>query len=100
MSKKILEGDIEEYLKKRIKLYGGMCFKLTSPSNAGMPDRLVVHKGKVFFVELKAPGKKPRPLQQAQIKSLRLHGAKVEVIDSYLGVDIFCKKLKEVTCEV
>ncbi len=51
---------------------------------AGVPDRLVLlPKGKIYFVELKAPGKKLRPLQLKRKEQLESLGFKVYVIDSY-----------------
>ena len=47
-----------------------------------MPDRLVLlPDGLIAFVELKAPGKRPRPLQEARHRMLRSLGFKVYVID-------------------
>ena len=47
-----------------------------------MPDRLVLlPDGYIAFVELKAPGKKPRPLQLARHRLLRRLGFPVYVID-------------------
>ena len=43
---------------------GGICPKLVSPGFDGMPDRMVLlPNGRIGFVEVKAPGEKPRPLQ-------------------------------------
>jgi hypothetical protein len=48
-----------------------------------MPDRLVLlPSGKIAFVELKAPEKKPRPLQIRRIKQLQKLGFECYVIDS------------------
>lgn len=47
-----------------------------------MPDRLVLLPGGRFaFVEVKAPGEKPRPLQTARHKLLRKLGFSVYVLD-------------------
>ena len=47
-----------------------------------MPDRLVLMPGgKLCFMELKAPGRKPHPLQVRRIKQLRALGFKVFVVD-------------------
>ena len=47
-----------------------------------MPDRLVLLPGgKISFVEVKAPGKEPRPLQVARHGLLRRLGFKVFVLD-------------------
>ncbi|HCM24090.1 MAG TPA: nuclease, partial [Ruminococcaceae bacterium] len=44
--------------------------------------------------ELKAQGKKPRPLQVAAQKQLRKLGFTVKTLDSKEQVDEFCEKLK------
>lgn len=79
----MLEKDIENYLRLRIKSLGGRAYKFTSPGNAGVPDRLVLlPNSRIEFVELKAPGKKTRPIQDMQIKFLRKLGFTVHIIDS------------------
>ena len=78
----MLEKNIENKLTTAVKKAGGIAPKFVSPSFAGMPDRLVLLPDGVFaFVELKAPGKKPRPLQLARHRLLRELGFKVYVID-------------------
>lgn len=65
------EKDIEQKLVKAVKRIGGMCLKFTSPGFDGVPDRLVLLPlGRMAFVELKAPGKEPRPLQLRRIQEL------------------------------
>ena len=85
----MLEKDIEKYLHRKVRdVCGGMSYKFVSPGNDGVPDRMVCLPGAVIaFVELKAPGKKPRPLQLVQIERLRKLGFRVEVIDSFEAVD-------------
>lgn len=66
-----------------MKAQGGVCWKFTSPGTAGVPDRIVLTpSGRIAFVEVKAPGEKPRPLQRIRIKTLRRLGFKVFVLDS------------------
>ena len=79
----MLEKNIENKLTTAVKKAGGIAPKFVSPSFAGMPDRLVLLPDGVFaFVELKAPGESPRPLQRARHRKLRSLGFKVYVIDS------------------
>lgn len=79
----MLEKTIENKLALAVKKAGGIAVKFVSPSFAGMPDRLVLlPDGVIAFVELKAPSKKPRPLQEARHRLLRRLGFKVYVIDS------------------
>ena len=81
--KNMRERTIEQKLTKAVKDIGGLCYKFTSPGNDVVPDRLLLmNEGKVAFVELKAPGKKLRPLQLRQITKIRKLGFKVYVIDS------------------
>lgn len=76
------EKEIEQKLVDTVKKHGGICPKFVSPGFSGMPDRIVLlPKGKFAFVELKAPNKKPRPLQVARHKLLTGLGFRVYVID-------------------
>lgn len=78
----MLEKTIERKLSVAVKGAGGIAVKFVSPSFDGMPDRLILlPDGHVAFAELKAPGKRPRPLQEARHRLLRSLGFKVYVID-------------------
>jgi hypothetical protein len=74
------ESHIEKHYCQQVKALGGMAIKLTSM--IGLPDRLIILKDEIFFVEFKAPGKTPRKIQQYVITKLRNLGATVHVIDS------------------
>lgn len=76
------EKQIENKLSMAVKKRGGLCEKWNS-GTAGWPDRIIIMPdGKIAFAELKAPGKKPRPLQTARHKALTKLGFRVYVIDS------------------
>lgn len=76
------EKTIEHKLLMEVKKIGGLALKFVSPGFDGMPDRLILLPcGKIAFAELKAPGKKPRPLQIARHKALMKLGFRVYVID-------------------
>jgi G:T-mismatch repair DNA endonuclease (very short patch repair protein) len=90
------EKQIETRLRKEVNQIGGLALKFTSPGTAGVPDRIVLlPKGRVVFVELKAPGVKLRPLQLKRKKQLENLGFKVHVIDSYKKVDEFIREVVE-----
>lgn len=77
------ESKIENRLRQEAGKRGGIAFKFVSPGMAGVPDRLVILPGgKAAFVELKAPRKTLRPLQQKRKHQLESLGFKVYVIDS------------------
>jgi len=87
------ESYIERMLKKKVEQAGGKALKFVSPGWAGAPDRLVLLPGGlVKFVELKAPGRKPRPIQLKRHEELRALGFDVVVIDSMEGVGEFIRR--------
>lgn len=88
------ERDIEKYLREEVKRIRGRAYKFESPGNSGVPDRLVLLPGgRVYFVELKAPGKTSRPLQINQQRKISSLGFEVLEIDSFYGVDEFIAKV-------
>lgn len=77
------ERDIEHKLVNAIKAAGGICPKWVAPGFDGVPDRIVLMPGaKIAFVEVKASGEKPRPLQLSRHELLRRLGFKVFVLDN------------------
>lgn len=77
------EKAIEQKLTKAVKTMGGLALKLNIPGFDGMPDRLVLlPHGKIAFIELKAPGKHLRPLQEKRKIQLEALGFLVFCIDS------------------
>jgi len=78
MREKVIEKKLALEAKKR----GGLALKFVSPGFDGMPDRiLLMPEGKMAFVEVKAPGKRPCPLQMARHKLLRGLGFLVFILD-------------------
>jgi hypothetical protein len=92
---KNIESDVERYFSRRVKALHGKTYKFISPGNAGVPDRITIFPDKqtgnarIWFVELKRPGKSPRVQQKVKIRELELLGAKCAVIDSKEAVDRF-----------
>ncbi len=77
----MLEKQIERKLIEEIKKRDGIALKQTGM--AGIPDRLVLlPSGRYAFVELKAPGEKPRKLQELRMKQLKKLGFRTYVVDS------------------
>ena len=71
------EKEIEKKLTQMVKKAG-----LVSPGFDGMPDRMVLlPNGRIGFVEVKALGEKPRPLQLSRHRLLRRLGFPVYVLD-------------------
>ncbi len=92
----VSEKTIEQKLVKAVKAAGGIAPKFTSPGFAGMPDRIIILPGgKMGFVEVKAPGKKPRPLQEARHNLLQEMGCKVYVIDGVEQIGSVLDEIRE-----
>jgi hypothetical protein len=93
------ESDIEDYLVGKVKAMGGEVRKVKWEGRNGAPDRLVMLPEEygpdtTIWVELKAPGRglifpaTPHERQQhREHDRMRKMGQRVEVIDSYAGVD-------------
>lgn len=77
------ESTVERKLVTEAKKRGGFALKFVSPGLDGVPDRLVLFPGgRLAFVELKAPGKKMRPLQVRRAEQLRALGFRVYCVDN------------------
>ena len=92
------EKEIEQKLVREVRKKGGLAAKFVSPGFDGMPDRLILMMGgKMSFVEVKAPGKKPRPLQESRHRLLRNLGFKVFVLDDEKQIE---RIIDETGCEM
>ena len=69
----MIEKQIENKLTMAVKKNGGIALKLVC--------LILLPDGHIGFAELKAPGKKPRPLQLSRHRLLRELGYRVYVID-------------------
>jgi len=87
------ESKVEEYLKEKVERLNGMYLKFSSIGTNGVPDRIILLEGKVYFVELKAPGKTPRKLQKFIHAEMLKRGFKVHVIDDLGGVVRFINEI-------
>lgn len=88
------ERDVEQYLVRKVTAAGGLPYKFTSPARRNVPDRIVLFPGKpAQFVELKAPGAKPREAQRREHVRITRAGGTVWIIDSAEGVDNFVQSM-------
>lgn len=92
------EKTIEQKLAAAVRAKGGIAPKFVSPGFDGMPDRLVLlPDGKSGFVEVKTPGRKPRPLQNARIQLLRNLGFLVFVLAEESQIPLILSEIGGVT---
>lgn len=77
------EREIESALVRAVKIKNGMALKFVSPGFDGVPDRIILFPGgRIVFIELKAPGKKMRPLQEKRKRQLEALGFQVFCVDN------------------
>ena len=85
------EKVLERNLNKEVKALGGWSLKILSNFITGLPDRLVLHNGRAYFVEVKSEGKKPSARQRIVHKKLEVLGFPVSVIDTTEKLNSFIK---------
>lgn len=91
----MLEKNIEKKLRDEVNKIHGIAYKFTSLGNSGVPDRLVLlPNGRIYFVELKRPGKEPSKLQRMQIARIKALGFDVRVIDTMQKVEDFIHEIQ------
>lgn len=78
------EAKVVQQIKALVKSYGGEVRKVEWSGRRGAPDLLVLMPGRHFFIEVKAPGEKPRPEQLREHERLRVAGFDVFVVDGDL----------------
>ncbi len=83
--KKALESTVEGHLERRCQELD--IFLLKNTGRNGIPDRLMVWDKTHWFLELKRPGERPTPLQEAVARKLREHGAVTVCADTKTRVD-------------
>ena len=80
------EKKIEKRCTDVAKAHGWYTRKWSSPSSRGVPDRIFLKEGAVWFIEFKAPGNTPTKLQQHEINQIKEHGGNAVWVDD---VDLF-----------
>ena len=84
------ESDIEKFVCNFAKDKNWLVYKFVSPGCRGVPDRIFMKDGEMFFVEFKQPGGKLSALQHRRIKDIAAAGFHVYVIANIeLGEKLF-----------
>ena len=89
----VRENKVEKYLDSEMVKIGGITRKWVSPGRDGVPDRIVIFTGDVYFVEVKTVDGIVSDDQKREHDRLRNAGAKVYTVWGNKGVDIFIKKI-------
>ena len=83
------ERKIEAHLVKLARKHGWFCRKVRWIGRNGCPDRLLIDPflNRTWWVEVKAPGRKPTKQQLVEHERMRAFGETVCVIDSIAKVE-------------
>ena len=76
------EAKIAAFLKKRLKGEGAVVIRILVAGERGIPDYVVVHKGRTYFVETKSTEGRLSPAQVLQHARIRAAGGEVIVCAS------------------
>ena len=89
------EKTIEANLVQAVHSMGGLAPKFVSPGFDGVPDRIVLlPHGVLAFIEVKAPGKKMRPLQVRRKRQLEQLGFSVYCIDCIEQIGVILDEIQ------
>lgn len=91
----VRENRVERYLDSEILKLGGITRKWVSPGVNGVPDRIVIVNGNVWFVEVKTDDGRLSSWQEREIKRLTSHGAKALAVYGERGVDEFIRMVRD-----
>lgn len=81
-----LEKSICDYARKT----GWLAYKFSSPGHRAVPDRLFISPyGLVVFMEIKAAGRHPTPLQTRELERLRNYKVPAIWVDNLPAARIF-----------
>jgi hypothetical protein len=87
---------LERKLKKEVERSGGLAIKIASPWFTGLPDRLVLMPGRMFYwVETKSTGKFLRPRQKVVRRLFTKLDIEVDVIDTEETLAEFLNKIRK-----
>jgi len=74
------ENKVERHLTASVEELGGVSRKWVSPGRDGVPDRIVIYKSHVVFVEVKTTGGRLSPAQVREHERLTAAGADVVTV--------------------
>ena len=96
---KLSERTLTAMIKQRLSRYPSDVLwyqKISDRFTAGCPDFLGCFKGKLFAIEVKATGKKPRPIQIHTLGKIRDSGGNTLVVDNF---ELFVKFMEALEFE-
>lgn len=94
-----MESAVERYLNERIEKLGGLSYKWTSPGRRGVPDRIVIYAGMVWFVEVKSVDGVMKPEQKREMQRLQEQGMLTSTVYGKGAVDTLINGMIQMAAE-
>lgn len=91
------EAKLESRFCREIKRMGGLCYKWVSPGCSGVPDRIVIYRDTVWFIEFKSDRGRLSAQQEKIILDIEAQGCKVYVVFGEDGVQAMLNTIKQAT---
>lgn len=87
------ENKVETYFDELVESHRGITRKWVSPGHVGVPDRIAIFNGHVFFVEVKTTDGELSEVQIREHIKLRIKGVSVYTLCGHHEVDDFIREL-------
>lgn len=91
-----VEGVVENHLRSECKKRGFLCYKWVSPGRIGVPDDIVIGKGKTVFVECKSEVGRLSEMQKLTIEKIADVGGDVRVAYSKEDIDEILDEIDDI----
>ena len=79
----MIEQKLQSKIKSFLKKEGWIVIKTITLSENGYPDLICFRQGVTLFLEIKAQGETPKPLQEYRLRELKKQGFKAFWTDNY-----------------
>ena len=76
------ESKIEKTVSDYARSKEWLVYKFCAPGNRAVPDKIFMRNGEMFFIEFKAPGKKPTKLQEKVAEKIKGQDFEVYTVDN------------------
>lgn len=86
------ESKLESQIVTLCSKLGLLTYKFSSPSQRGVPDRVIMGHGRILFLELKNADCKPTGLQEREIERIRDAGISAGWADNYKDADLMIRR--------
>ena len=86
------EAKLESQVVRLCRKLGFLTYKFSSPSQRGVPDRIIMGWGRVFFLELKKAGCKPTALQKRELKRINQVGIPADWVDNFTDAELIIRR--------